>query len=60
MTRLAPIACKEPLRPDRIDEVLARALSIIRGRAFGRRSTEVAFLRLAIEHNGFEIVEVRR
>lgn len=37
------------------DEVIAQALSIIKGRSFGGKSTEVAFLRQWLANNGFDI-----
>lgn len=51
--------CRDLVRPTDADDVLALALSMIRGRAFGRRSTEVQFLRLALERSGYRIIEDR-
>lgn len=53
----SPIACAKPLAtsPTAAD-VAAMALSMIRGKAFGSRSTEVKFLLLAFEKTGFLIV----
>lgn len=41
------------------DEVIALALSIIRGRVFGSRAAEVRMIRLALEKMGFRIVDIR-
>jgi hypothetical protein len=49
-----PIACKEPLRPTSpADDAIAETLSIIRGRAFGSRATEVKFLKQMLENAGW-------
>lgn len=55
----APSPARPPARPSTIsaDDVLAQALSIIRGRVFGRRSTEVQLIRVTLRNHGFEIVE---
>ncbi len=53
---LQPIACTEPLdKPLSSDDVLAFALSVIRGRVFGPRSTEVKFVKASLQKTGFEI-----
>ena len=54
MTRAPPVIC-DPLPAVTADDVLALALSVIRGRIFGPRSAEVKLLRLALRQSGFEI-----
>ena len=55
--RHPPIICN-PLPPITADDVIALTLSMIRGRVFGPRSTEVKLLRLALRQSGFEISRI--
>jgi hypothetical protein len=49
-----PVVAKEPLQTaTTIDDVIAQALSVIRGRVFGRRSIEVALLKQMIINFGW-------
>jgi hypothetical protein len=58
LRRAQPIVCAEPLPPLTADDVLALALSVIRGRVFGSRSAEVKLLRLALRRCGFDICRI--
>jgi hypothetical protein len=49
-----PVVCKEPLRPrSPADEAIAMTLSMIRGRAFGPRDTEVKLMKRMLENAGW-------
>lgn len=52
-----PVIC-DPLPPIGADDVIAIALSIVRGRVFGPRSSEVKLIRLALRHQGFDVYRV--
>lgn len=57
---LPPIACASPLvKPRSVEDVLAQALSVIRGRVFGKRATEVGLIMELLRQSGFEIVKVK-
>ena len=59
MTRRSHLAvvCSEPLRTRATaDDVIALALSVIRGRVFSRRSVEVQMIVLLLRKCGYEIV----
>lgn len=58
MTRARPVVCTEPAARLCADDVLALALSMLRGREFGPRSQEVKLVRLALRQAGFEICRV--
>lgn len=53
--RQAPVTCPDLPSELSADDVLAVALSMIKGRVFGPISTEVKFIRLSLEKSGFEI-----
>lgn len=57
MKRHPPIVC-DPLRPLTADDAIASALSMIRGRVFGARGTEVKLVREVLRLAGFDIVAV--
>ena len=51
-----PVVCVEPPPGARTaDDVIAETLSMIRGRVFGKRSTEVVLLRQMLRNAGFDI-----
>lgn len=52
-----PVVCAESLStPTTAEDVIALTLSVIRGRIFGPRSTEVRLLRQALANSGYKIV----
>jgi hypothetical protein len=51
------IACTEPVNvPVSAEDIIATALSVIRGQVFGKRSTEVKLIVELLRRKGFEIV----
>ena len=54
-----PVVCAEPPPgPRTADDVIAETLSIVRGRVFGKRSTEVQLLRQMLRNAGFDVYRV--